>query len=225
MNKYSPVLLLLGISLAYCAAELGRAWLILLWLAVDFLVVGFAYALREPRVLGKRLDGTLPVWSWILFLPYHALNLAVWHSSRLLSSEPATNEIGGLLVVGRRLLDSEMVNGCENWVDLTSEFQEPLRIRSQSGYICFPILDATAPDLERLSDLVRRLPPGRTFIHCAQGHGRTGMVALALLLSRDAAESIAAALGQIQDARPAVRLNSEQHRCAVAYGALLGKGA
>jgi hypothetical protein len=225
MNKYSIVLVLLGVALGILAPRLGRSSFILWWLAADFVVVGVAYALRRPGVFGKRADGTIPLWSWLCFLPYHALNVAVWHFARLISSEPASNEVGDALIIGRRPMNDEAVPDVANLVDLTSELPEPPRFRAHAGYICLPTLDATAPSLELLALTMSRLKPGRTFIHCAQGHGRTGLAALAFLLSRGLVDNVPNALRKIQLARPGVRLNDEQYRCAEAYAALLEKDA
>jgi len=194
-------------------------------LAADFIAVGVAYGLRKPGVFGKRVNGTIPFWSWLSFLPYHALNVAVWHFARLMSSEPASNEVGDALVIGRRPANDEVVPDVANLIDLTSELQEPPQFRTHAGYVCLPTLDATAPSLEQLALTMRRLRPGRAFIHCAQGHGRTGLAALAFLLSRGLVDNVPDALRKIQLARPGVRLNREQYRCAEAYAALLEKGA
>jgi protein-tyrosine phosphatase len=225
VNKYAIVLVLLGAALAALGPQFGRSWFILWWLAADFIAVGIAYGLRRPGVFGKRSDGTIPFWSWLCFLPYFALNLVVWQLARIASSEPASNAVCDTLIVGRRPLNSERLPEIENLVDLTSEFQEPSRFRAHAGYLCLPTLDATAPDLEQLALTMNRLKPGRTFIHCAQGHGRTGLAALAFLLARGLVDNVPDALRQIQSARPAIRLNDEQYRCAVAYAALLQRTA
>jgi protein-tyrosine phosphatase len=60
---------------------------------------------------------------------------------------------------------------------------------------------------------VAQLGPGRIFIHCAQGHGRTGLFALAVLLHSGAVGSLEEGLRFLTAARPGIRLNREQRRC------------
>jgi protein-tyrosine phosphatase len=47
-------------------------------------------------------------------------------------------------------------------------------------------------------------------IHCAQGHGRTGLVASAVLLVSGKAQTAADAIAMVQSVRPGVDLNREQ---------------
>jgi protein-tyrosine phosphatase len=212
--RYSLTLSLLGIILIACGA-LERAWLIpALWLGGDFLALGIAHGTGADRVFGKRTDGSLASRGWLLFLPLLAFTTAVWHLVRLLTREPACNAVTENVVVGRRLLSSELPREFDNYVDLTAEFAEPSAIRRRSGYVNFPILDGGAPTPEALREAVGRLRPGATFIHCAQGHGRTGLFALAVLLTSGAARNIEDGLQMLLTARPAIRLNQDQQRCA-----------
>jgi len=192
---YRHILILLGIILIVLGWT-ERGWfLISIWLGCDFLVLGIAHGRGSHRVFGKRADGTLPLWSWLVFLPLLLYTTATWHLIRLFSREPARNVITEQLVVGRRLLAFELEGDFDNFVDLTAELAEPLAIRSSASYRSFPILDGSAPTPEALRTAVAGLRPGRTFIHCAQGHGRTGLFALAFLLSSGAARSVEEACG------------------------------
>ncbi len=148
--------------------------------------------------------------------------MALWHLLRLLVPEPAFSVVSSDLVIGRRLLPSEIEGEFANYVDLAAEFPEPARLRGLPSYISFPVLDASAPTTEALGELVARLRPGRTYIHCAQGHGRTGTVALAVLLSSGRGD-LNEALELIQRARPGVRLGKKQHRLIRLYAEQLLK--
>ena len=220
--SYQHLLSLLGIVLiALGFAE--RGWfLIAIWLGCDFLVLGVAHGCGSHRVFGKRADGTLPLWSWVAFLPLLIYTTVVWHLIRLLSREPAHNAVTEQLVVGRRLLPFERAGEFDNFIDLTAEFSEPSSIRSSPSYRSFPILDGSAPTPEALRAAVASLRPGRTFIHCAQGHGRTGLFALAVLLSSGVAPSVEDGLRILSAARPAIRLSREQHRCIQIYAQHVG---
>jgi hypothetical protein len=220
--SYRHLLTLLGVVLIVLGL-VERSWfLVAIWLGCDFLVLGVAHGRGSHRVFGKRADGTLPLWSWLVFLPLLIYTTAVWHLIRVLSREPARNAVTDQLVVGRRLLAFELEGEFDNFVDLTAEFPEPSSIRRTPSYRSFPILDGSAPTAEALRAAVASLRPGRTFVHCAQGHGRTGLFALAVLLRSGAARSVEDGLRILSAARPAIRLSREQHRCIQMYAQNVG---
>lgn len=215
--RYPFVLGFLG-TVLIIAGLLGGGWqLLLVWLGVNFIVLGFAHAKGLHRIMGKRSDGRLAPWGWLAFFPLLVYALAVWHLVRLTSREPKSNAVTPKLVVGRRLLDTELDGEFDNYVDLTSEFTEPPAVRRSSAYFSFPILDGGAPTPQALQEAVRRLRPGRTFIHCAQGHGRTGTFAIALLLTSGEARDADDASRMVQAARPGIVLSKAQKECLDAY--------
>lgn len=220
--SYRHLLILLGtILIAFGIAE--RGWFfIVVWLGCDFLVLGVAHRRGSHGVFGKRADGTLPLWSWLVFLPLLIYTTAVWHLIRAFSREPVSNAVTGQLFVGRRLLSFEIEGEFDNFVDLTAEFSEPSAIRRSPAYRSFPILDGSAPTPEALRAAVVNLRPGRTFIHCAQGHGRTGLFALAVLLNSGAARNVGDGLRMLSAVRPAIRLSRDQQRCIEIYAQNLG---
>jgi Swiss Army Knife protein, DSP-PTPase phosphatase domain len=209
--RYLPTLLGL---LLIAIGIIERGWFLLAaWLGANFFVIGIAHAAGAHRIFGKRPDGSLPFWSWLLFLPLLLYTTAVWHLIRLISREPAHNAVSDNLVVGRRHLPAEVSGEFTNYIDLTAEFAEPLHIRRAAGYISFPVLDGSAPDPAALRHFLNGLRPGKTFIHCAQGHGRTGLFAAALLLQSGAAGTPDEALNKLRSVRPGIRLNTFQRRC------------
>jgi protein-tyrosine phosphatase len=220
--SYQHLLTFLGVVLVVLGL-VERGWLfIAVWLGCNFLVLGVAHGRGSHRVFGKRKDGTLPLWSWLLFFPLLIYTTIIWHLIRLCSREPACNSVTEQLVVGRRLLAFELEGEFDNFVDLTAEFSEPSSIRCSPSYRSFPILDGGAPAPEALRAAVATLRPGRTFIHCAQGHGRTGLFALAVLLSSGVAHSVEEGLRMLSAARPGIRLGTEQHRCIQIYAQNVG---
>jgi protein-tyrosine phosphatase len=214
---YRHLLTLLGCALIGLGVINGGWFIIAIWLGLDFLILGFAHSRGAHGVFGKRFDGSLPLWSWLLFLPLHAYTEALWRVARWFSREPACNAVSETLVVGRRLLASEREGDFENYIDLTAEFAEPLAVRRSPSYRSFPILDGSAPSPESLRAVVAGLKDGRTFIHCAQGHGRTGLFALAVLLKQGVVQNVDEGLGKLQTVRPGIRLNEEQHACIQKY--------
>jgi protein-tyrosine phosphatase len=219
--RYSVTLSVLGITLMGAGALRGD-WLIpVLWLGGNFLALGIAHGIGAPRIFGKRPDGSLAPWGWLSFLPLLALTSAVWHLSRMLMRESAYNSVTENLVVGRRLLSSELPREFDNYVDLTAEFAEPRAIRSQPGFVCFPILDGGVPTPEALREAISRLRSGTTFVHCAQGHGRTGLFALAVLLRSGIAKDVEEGLQMLRKVRPGIRLNRDQRLCIEEFAAEL----
>ena len=214
MTPHAFMLLLLGALATFLGTQCGVLGLVMIWLGIDFLVIGAAYCVGAHGIFGKRPDGTLPFWSWWVFLPYYVLSISLWNAGRILSREPAFNRVNDSLVVSRRLIGKEIPQNYSNYVDLTAEFQEPKAARDSRAYLSVPVLDATAPSLAMLTRAVESLKPGVTLVHCAQGHGRTGLFALAVLLARGIAKSVPDGLAILQQARPRISLTAQQIACA-----------
>jgi hypothetical protein len=209
-------------ALGALLVAVGLQWnivvgVLLVWLGCDFLAIAVAHIGGYHGLHGKRSDGTLPWWSWMVFSPYYALNFLVWNVLRWRSSEAATQQINAELSVGRRLSGSEFIDSFANVIDLTAEFAEPANIRKHPGYQCLPILDAAAPSPDALHMPISGLRPGASWVHCAQGHGRTGLFALALLLKQGQVQSISEGLQMLRSVRPGIALNAKQLRCVADY--------
>jgi hypothetical protein len=199
----------LGAALLALGLARGGPFLLAAWLGLDFLVLADAYARNGIGIFGKGPDGRLAALPTLVFLPVHLLAQATWGLLRL-GREPACDRITDDLYVGRRLLPPELTVAFDRYVDLTAEFSEPASIRASAAYRSFPILDGGVPPPGALPRLLAGLGPGRIYLHCAQGHGRTGLVAAALLLARGEAGSVEEALGRLRSVRPGIRLNRRQ---------------
>jgi hypothetical protein len=215
--------MLLGLMLIGVGVIQGGWLLLIAWFGCNFFAVGIAHALGAHGIFGKRRDGSLPFWSWLAFFPLIAVSIAVWYGLRLVSGESAQHAVTNDLVIGRRLVPSEVEGEFANYIDLTAEFCEPRAIRRSTGYICFPILDGSAPDVESLREMIARLRPGRTYIHCAQGHGRTGLFTLALMLNSGAVKTVAQGLEKLKAVRPRVGLSAVQRKCIEEFEATLSR--
>ena len=81
-------------------------------------------------------------------------------------------------------------------------------------YLGLPILDGGIPCRDDLVQLVRAVASfeGTALIHCAAGHGRATLVAVAVLLARGRAPDIPAACSTIQRVRPRGRLMAIHHQ-------------
>ncbi len=205
-------LLLVGIGQGALAALYPRAAWLLLWSGASFCVVATAYAFQKPGVLGKRLDGTMAWGICALLLPYLLLTWLLWYGQTRFSGENVCDEVTPGLWLGRRGAASELPPGLTLVVDLTSEFPEPRSLRTTFTYLCLPTLDNAAPERERFSEVVRKIAEweGEAYVHCALGHGRSALVAAAVLMAQELADSPERALAMVAQARPGVRLNRIQ---------------
>ncbi len=98
------LLIVLGLALI-CLGLVERGWFLLaLWLGADFVVLGAAHAAHAHGIFGKRLNGSLPLWSWMAFFPLLIYTIATWHLLRFFLKEQPHNAVTPALVVGRRLL-------------------------------------------------------------------------------------------------------------------------
>ena len=96
--------------------------------------------------------------------------------------------------------------------DLTCEFPEPPQIRTKVFYRCLPTLDARSPTVAVLRQVAREVlnAGGGVYIHCANGHGRTGTLAGAVLLVGGKVRTSREAIDYLQGCRPKLLLNSTQ---------------
>lgn len=210
--KYGFLFLLLSISLGTAAVRGGVWTWVLFYPAFSFGVVAMAYLWSAPGLFGKRMDGQRSVLGTVLVLPYVMYASAVWHVARLLSREPKSNSLTDRFVLSRRLLVHELPDDIASVVDLTCEFTEPVRHWDLQSYLSFPMLDGTASSSEKIRALADQIieMPKPVLIHCAQGHGRTGLVAAAVLIATDEAKTADDAISKIQAVRPGVELNKAQ---------------
>ncbi|WP_395738970.1 hypothetical protein [Prosthecobacter sp.] len=213
--KHATLFFLLGLLMCFTPWLYDGGWTwIILWLGIDMILLGLAYARRDASVFGKQGDGSLAPARVLLFLPYLLFTWGVWRLCLLLP-EPRTQQINATLTVGRRLVSGhERPASITTILDMTAEFAEPATVRNGIRYILLPTLDASAPSVETLVATLRTLQPDEhVFIHCAQGHGRTGLAALALLLHRGEAGGIEEGLAMLRNIRPRIGLSPEQHSC------------
>jgi hypothetical protein len=200
-------------SLALAALAVGTApWgLVIAWPAASLVVVSTGYLGLGPGVFGKR-EGRLHPLARALHAPY-LLALSIWHPWR---AEGAPDDlVCPRLRLGRRASRRRAAALVEQGVtavlDLTCEYDEVVPFRAV-GYHNAQVLDLTPPPLERLAEAVAfvldRMGSGEVYVHCAQGSGRSAIVAAACLLALDEALGVDDACARVEAARPTVRLRS-----------------
>ena len=153
--KYAVVFFAFAVVCVFAATQIASLTLQItaIWCALAFAGVGVAYAFTGPRAFGKRLDGTLPAWSRIVYAPYFALNaLSLWgfrHHSR----ENDFDEIAPNIFLGCHLNQKDRATierlNIQSVLDLTSEFGETACLRGLNYRLC-PLLDTKAPSFNGL---------------------------------------------------------------------------
>ena len=215
--KYTLIYGLLGAALTYWGWSLGWWGLLLVWFALSFFALAAGHAGLGPRVFCKRADGKIPFWSKVLHLPFLIYAGIIRFVSVTVSNGNAADQVSERLIIGRRLRTMEVPGGIVNYVDLTAEMEDPQEIRERQGYVCFPILDGSVPSKEDLKKAIMNLADGVTYVHCAQGYGRTALFALALLAAQGQIRSVTQGLDCLKAVRPGIRLNSAQRHFIEAY--------
>jgi len=219
--KYAIQFFLLACCMVLGCWQYPELRVIFVWSAASFFMVAVGYAGLGPKVLGKTDSGRIAFWPMLFHLPYRLITMAGWYLCRWVDKKPAYHQVNEGLWIGRRLLPREFAQLKEEtgevvYLDLTAEMEDPSQVRLCEGYLCFPILDASVPSEEALDALLEQLGDATVYVHCAQGHGRTGLLATAILLHRGHAKSVEAAMDKLASIRSGVVLNAEQDAYAVA---------
>lgn len=216
--------LILALLLAFVSFHFPNAKPVILWVAADLFLVGLAYFGLGPRLLGKRSDGGAAFWAVVLFFPYLFGIEAVWRLRRLFPPAPPFQELIPGIYIGRRLFPHEYPASVDCVVDLTCELSEYRNARPSRFYVCLPILDGHVPKPADLLKLIGRIDAmhGTVYVHCAEGYGRTGMVAAAILLAKGLVDDPDEAIRTVQRKRPGVCLGRAQRRAVARVAQALG---
>jgi protein-tyrosine phosphatase len=211
MKIIGPILIGISVYWAWWAAHTGGLGWLALWPALSFGAMGLAYLGLGARILGKRTDGSRP-WPYLLLLgPYLLFGLVVWRL-RALSSEPVSNLVAPGVRVGRLPRPGDLPESVTLVVDLTAEFTISRAVIGPRAYLCLPTLDGFIPAEEPLRELVRRASEheGEMYVNCAYGHGRSALVAGAIMIARGQATSGEEATRLMKAARPGVSMSGAQ---------------
>jgi protein-tyrosine phosphatase len=195
----------------------GISGLVLVWFGATLLAVAANYALPNHCSIFRKTNGRLTIMRKIILLPFLALLYGTWHLLRKTSNEAPYAELAPGFLIGRRLLPSEYPP-IQTLVDLTAEFDE--HVPSGAKLLVFPILDGAPVNPEGLKAIARQIAASAEplYLHCAQGHGRTSMIAAAVLIERRLAANVNDALAQIANVRPGAKPNRDQRAAlSIAY--------
>ncbi len=181
---------------------------VLLWPALCYLVVCWAYVAGKPTVFQKA-DGKLDWAAAILLAPHTLLSRSSLPYLRR-RVEP-WSMAAPQVYFGRLLSEKEsMPPDIVAVLDLTAEHSEPERMR-QFAYLNLPMLDQTLPTPAQLDEAVafirRHLDRGNVYIHCAFGYSRSAGVAAAYMLRIRWVASATQAARDLKARRPQVSLS------------------
>jgi len=174
---------------------------------------------RGMSLIGKnRIRGTIPMWSYIIWAPFHLPTIAYTYLHALKDSNKKTNGkskvpvasevLPGWWVGGRygHLLDKDWAGT----IDLTVEFPE-MCINRTEKYMLVASWDGVPPSPELLEEAATFAAEARkrgdVMIHCAHGRGRSTTVMCAALVKAGEVSTWEEAIKVIQKGRPVCKLN------------------
>eukprot|EP01064_Diplonema_japonicum_P038473 TRINITY_DN9350_c0_g1_i2.p1 TRINITY_DN9350_c0_g1~~TRINITY_DN9350_c0_g1_i2.p1 ORF type:complete len:246 (+),score=43.43 TRINITY_DN9350_c0_g1_i2:184-921(+) len=173
-------------------------------------------------ILGKDREGRLSWFSIFVFAPYFAVVWFVWGIRAgyltFLKGEDKYNMVAPHLYVGRYPFTVDnLPPSIDLIVDLTAEF--PAVYRSGVTYLNIPCLDTDTPEPDVWAAAVEfacsYITADKTvFVHCAYGHGRSGITAALVLVALKQADSIEHALPILTKSRPCIAWHSPQVKAA-----------
>lgn len=211
--KYAMLFTLQGVLLLSIGLSTGWPGVLLVWASISFLVVAAAYGFGRPAWLGKSREGTITISRRVALAPFHLMTWMTWRAMCVVERRPPYHQIHTGLLVGRRIAPQDLPAHVTHVLDLTSEFQEPRAIRTSRHYMSVSTLDATPVDIDSLRTALEHCAHEEDtvlYIHCAQGHGRTGFAAAFWLGLCELAKTPEEAISMLQAKRPHIQLNASQ---------------
>ncbi|KAL7567809.1 hypothetical protein ACA910_000560 [Epithemia clementina (nom. ined.)] len=216
------------------------------WRMIPALVLGYSTILNAAiailfkleigmGILGKNKKlGTVPLWSYILFFPFHVPTILYTNIHLLLGTQKIEKD--GKVIRERVPPASEVqpgwwVGGChsdqlgKDWagvIDLTVEFPESC-INHTRAYLSIPTWDgvpATPEQLEEAATFAFNASQqgGDILVHCAHGRGRSTTVMCACLVKAGLFRTWEEAFEQgIKPHRPVCKLNKRMKQNLAAW--------
>jgi len=182
---------------------------LLWWLAFSCVWVAGAFFLHCPGMLmGKRKTGKMFLPCCVINFPFLAIYWVTWLIRHFVFRHEPVNAIA----------DTNVSVSC--WpgfhvpldrydlvIDMTSEIPKWYRL-GNAKYVCLPNLDGVPLDRYELPVEIDR--DMQILVHCAQGRGRSALMASLILLKLGYADSADAVVQLLKQSRPSVTLSRYQ---------------
>lgn len=209
--------------LSFCLFGLstGITSIIFAWIGVALTLVSSAYVFKKPSIFRKKNDGTIPLITSILLLPFiigvHIYNII----AASFDKTDRIHHIGDGVHVGSRLNSTDFQRleklKIKAIVDMTAEFSALNWSASamEFDYFNIPVLDHQSPKEDELRQAItwidNQVARDRSVVvHCALGRGRSVFVVAAYLLAKSPDLSVREVLEKISKIRHFASLNRSQ---------------
>jgi rhodanese-related sulfurtransferase len=199
---------------------------ITLWLhmaAVMSFAIAMMFLYRTRPILGKK-DGVIPLWSYIIFAPFHIPSLLYTAVHSFVSPVPYASEVLPGFWVGSKYGDR--ITQVKKWdltVDITCEFTESC-LDTTTKYVNIPVWDGTPPSTAQIEEAATAVAnawkhdkktdkfTGTVMVHCAHGRGRSCMISCAGLVKAGYCATWEEAFEVVKKGRSCVKLNSSMRK-------------
>jgi len=210
-RQYGSIFLLVAV-LAVCWAMSARYAVmcgLLCWLAVSCFWVATAFFLHHPEMLmGKRQNGSVNLLYCLVNLPFLVIYWTTWLIRHFLLHHEPINEIAGTSISVSCWPGFHVpLDRYDLVIDVTSEMPKWYQ-HGNAKYICLPNLDGVPLDRYELPVEINRNM--RILVHCAQGRGRSALVACLILMKLGYADTAAEAVSLLRRSRPSISLSRHQ---------------
>ena len=211
-HKQYGCFFILAAVLAVCWAMSARYAVVcggMCWLAVSCVWVATAFFRHRPEMLmGKRQNGTVFLPYCLLNTPFLVIYWMTWLVRHFLFRHEPVNGIAGTNISVSCWPGFHVPLDRYNLViDATSEMPKWYGL-GNAKYVCLPNLDGVPLDRYVLPVEINR--DMHILVHCAQGRGRSALVACLILLKLGYAETADDAFHLLKQSRPSVTLSCHQ---------------
>jgi len=181
------------------------------WLAISCVWVAGAFFLHRPGMLmGKRQDGKVFLPCCAINFPFLAIYWVTWLIRHVLFRHEPVHAIAGTNVSVSCWPGFHVpLDRYDLVIDMTSEMPKWYRL-GNAKYVCLPNLDGVPLDRYELPVEIDR--DMRILVHCAQGRGRSALMAGLILLKLGYAATADDVVQLLKQSRPSVTLSRHQQR-------------
>ena len=177
-------------------------------------------------MLGKSSNGFIPLYRTVIFLPYLLCAWLWWlirYAVLLCKNEPAYDKVWDNVYVGRHPVFSGFPENTGLVIDLTTEMYG-IKPKDNPGcrYMVAPALDTCSPDPEAWHSVIKEIidtkltmPSTIIYVHCAYGHGRSGITVAAAMVRTGVCANFEIAAGHLKGERPSINWQPVQEFAAL----------